>query len=162
MSDRVLKAMNKPSFSVYKTFADKYKAINLSIGKKQFIVPYLISSHPECRVEDAVKLTEYLKSIHYMPEQVQDFYPTPSTRATCMYYTGIDPDTLQEVYVPKTPKEKAMQRALLQYRLPKNAELVKEAYSMTKKDSPKSKKSGENKGKFANKVAKNKKYGKIK
>lgn len=162
MSDRVLKAMNKPSFSVYKTFADKYKAINASIGKKQFIVPYLISSHPESRVEDAVKLTEYLKSIHYMPEQVQDFYPTPSTRATCMYYTGIDPDTMQEVYVPKSPKEKAMQRALLQYRLPKNAELIKEAYALTKKDLPKDKKTSQNKGKSSNKVAKNKKYGKIK
>ncbi len=162
MSDRVLKAMNKPSFSVYKTFADKYKAINTAIGKKQFIVPYLISSHPESRVEDAVKLTEYLKSIHYMPEQVQDFYPTPSTRATCMYYTGIDPDTLQEVYVPKSPKEKAMQRALLQYRLPKNAELVKEAYSLCKKDTPQTKKTAQKKGKVSNKVAKNKKYGKIK
>ncbi len=162
MSDRVLKAMNKPSFSVYKTFADKYKAINTAIGKKQFIVPYLISSHPESRVEDAVKLTEYLKSIHYMPEQVQDFYPTPSTRATCMYYTGIDPDTLQEVYVPKSPKEKAMQRALLQYRLPKNAELIKQAYSLCKKDTPQTKKTAQKKGKVSNKVAKNKKYGKIK
>lgn len=168
MSDRVLKAMNKPSFSVYKTFADKYKAINASIGKKQFIVPYLISSHPESRVEDAVKLTEYLKSIHYMPEQVQDFYPTPSTRATCMYYTGIDPDTLQEVYVPKSPKEKATQRALLQYRLPQNAELVKEAYKScgkaveSKKPTLANKKSGVAGKKSLNKVAKNKKYGKIK
>jgi hypothetical protein len=127
MSDRVLKAMNKPSFSVYKTFADKYKAINASIGKKQFIVPYLISSHPESRVEDAVKLTEYLKSIHYMPEQVQDFYPTPSTLSTCMYYTGLDPRTMKEVYVTTNPHEKAMQRALIQYRNPKNYDLVYEA-----------------------------------
>ncbi|MBQ8726504.1 MAG: YgiQ family radical SAM protein [Clostridia bacterium] len=162
MSDRVLKAMNKPSFAVYKTFADKYKAINASIGKKQFIVPYLISSHPESRVEDAVKLTEYLKSIHYMPEQVQDFYPTPSTRATCMYYTGIDPDTLQEVYVPKAPREKAMQRALLQYRLPKNAELIKEAYRLCGNKGEIDKKRPIGKGKSSNKVAKNKKYGKIK
>ena len=172
MSDRVLKAMNKPSFSVYKSFADKYKAINEKIGKKQFIVPYLISSHPESRVEDAIRLTEYLKSIHYMPEQVQDFYPTPSTRATCMYYTGIDPDTMQEVYVPKLPKEKAMQRALLQYRMPKNAELIKEAYKIAGKagqSTAKSVKEGKNsknppkkQGKFANTVAKNKKYGKIK
>ena len=162
MSDRVLKAMNKPSFSVYKTFADKYKAINTAIGKKQFIVPYLISSHPESRVEDAVKLTEYLKSIHYMPEQVQDFYPTPSTRATCMYYTGIDPDTLTEVYVPKNPKEKAMQRALLQYRLPKNAELVREAYGKCGINSQKIKNPKQNLGKNTNSVAKNKKYGKIK
>ncbi|MBE5741882.1 MAG: YgiQ family radical SAM protein [Clostridiales bacterium] len=162
MSDRVLKAMNKPSFSVYKTFDEKYKAINASIGKKQFIVPYLISSHPESRVEDAVKLTEYLKSIHYMPEQVQDFYPTPSTRATCMYYTGIDPDTLKEVYVPKTPKEKAMQRALLQYRMPKNAELIKEAYKISGVSQKNTNKNTQNKGNRVNKFAKNKKYGKMK
>ncbi len=167
MSDRVLKAMNKPSFSVYKTFADKYKAINASIGKKQFIVPYLISSHPESKVEDAIKLTEYLKSIHYMPEQVQDFYPTPSTRATCMYYTGIDPDTLQEVYVPKSPKEKATQRALLQYRLPQNQELIKEAYRScgrtveSKKPLQAGKKTANLYKKSSNKVAKNKKYGKM-
>ena len=167
MSDRVLKAMNKPSFSVYKTFADKYKAINASIGKKQFIVPYLISSHPESRVEDAIKLTEYLKSIRYMPEQVQDFYPTPSTRATCMYYTGIDPDTLQEVYVPKSPKEKATQRALLQYRLPQNIQLIKEAYKScgksmeSKKPLQAGKKTANLKKNSSNKVAKNKKYGKM-
>lgn len=128
MSDEVLKIMNKPSFSVYKQFAKKYENINEKLGKKQFLVPYLISSHPGCTINDAVNLTEYLKSINYMPEQVQDFYPTPSTRATCIYYTGIDPDTLKPVFVPKTPNEKRMQRALLQYRLPKNRELVKEAY----------------------------------
>ncbi|MBO6263477.1 MAG: YgiQ family radical SAM protein [Clostridia bacterium] len=182
MSDRVLKAMNKPSFEVYKKFAEKYRQINLKMGKKQFLVPYLISSHPECRVEDAVKLTEYLKSIHYMPEQVQDFYPTPSTRATCMYYTGIDPDTMKEVFVPKTPYEKKMQRALLQYRLPANAELVKRAYAecglnaYPNKKPPFSAKGakgeahGGKKGKnlpkkqqnTQNIFAKNKKYGKIK
>ncbi len=128
ISDDVLKIMNKPSFKVYKEFSDKYAEINKKEGKKQFLVPYLISSHPGCTLKDAVKLTEYLKSIGYMPEQVQDFYPTPSTRATCIYYTGIDPDTLKEVFVPKTPLEKKMQRALLQYRLPKNRELVKQAY----------------------------------
>ena len=128
ISDNVLKVMNKPSFKVYKDFQNKYHEINKKAGKNQFLVPYLISSHPGCTVVDAVKLTEYLKSIGYMPEQVQDFYPTPSTRATCIYYTGIDPDTMQEVYVPKSSNEKRMQRALLQYRLPKNREIVKEAY----------------------------------
>ena len=128
ISDNVLKVMNKPSFKVYKDFANKYKEVNKKAGKNQFLVPYLISSHPGSTISDAVKLTEYLKSIGYMPEQVQDFYPTPSTRATCIYYTGIDPDNLNEVYVPKTSSEKRMQRALLQYRLPKNRELVKKAY----------------------------------
>ena len=128
ISDNVLKIMNKPSFNVYKTFANKYREVNKKAGKNQFLVPYLISSHPGCTIVDAVKLTEYLKSIGYMPEQVQDFYPTPSTRATCIYYTGIDPDTMKEVFVPKTSSEKKMQRALLQYRLPKNRDLVKQAY----------------------------------
>jgi radical SAM superfamily enzyme YgiQ (UPF0313 family) len=92
----------------------------------EVLVPYLISSHPGCTLKDAVMLMEYLKKIGYMPEQVQDFYPTPSTRSACMYYTGIDPDTFEKVYVP-TNKEKQMQRALLQYRLPKNKELVNKA-----------------------------------
>lgn len=137
ISDNVLKIMNKPSFSVYKEFADKYAEVNKKEGKKQFLVPYLISSHPGCTLKDAIKLTEYLKSIGYMPEQVQDFYPTPSTRATCIYYTGIDPDTLKEVFVPKKPLEKKMQRALLQYRLPKNREIVKQAYILCNLDSDK-------------------------
>ncbi len=128
VSDNVLKVMNKPSFKVYKEFANKYKEVNKKAGKNQFLVPYLISSHPGSTINDAVTLTEYLKSIGYMPEQVQDFYPTPSTRATCIYYTGYDPDTMEKVYVPKSPNEKRMQRALLQYRLPKNRELVKQAY----------------------------------
>ncbi|MBO5926140.1 MAG: YgiQ family radical SAM protein, partial [Clostridia bacterium] len=128
ISDNVLKIMNKPSFKVYKEFSEKYKEINKKIGKNQFLVPYLISSHPGSTLSDAITLTEYLKSINYMPEQVQDFYPTPSTRATCIYYTGIDPDTLKEVFVPKTSAEKRMQRALLQYKLPKNRDIVKQAY----------------------------------
>ncbi len=139
MSDSVLKVMNKPSFSVYKQFADRYKSINEKLGKKQFLVPYLISSHPGCELKDAVTLTEYLKSIKYMPEQVQDFYPTPSTRSTCMYYTGIDPDTLNPVFVPKDKADKQLQRALLQYRLPKNKDLVNKAYalnSLEKKEKP--------------------------
>lgn len=130
ISDDVLKIMNKPSFEVYKQFAGKYKAINEKIGKKQYVVPYLISSHPGCTIKDAVKLTEYLRSINHEPEQVQDFYPTPSTRSTCMYYTGIDPDTMQEVYVPKSKEEKSMQRALLQYRRPENREKVEKAYKL--------------------------------
>ena len=130
MADNVLKAMNKPSFSVYKAFSDRYKKVNEKLGKKQFLVPYLISSHPACTLKDAVELTEYLKSVKYMPEQVQDFYPTPSTRSTCMYYTGIDPDTLKPVFVPKERGEKQLQRALLQYRLPKNKELVNKAYAL--------------------------------
>ncbi len=136
MSDGVLKFMNKPSFSVYKQFADKYKNLNQKIGKKQFLVPYLISSHPGCTLSNAVELTEYLKSINYMPEQVQDFYPTPSTRSTCMYYTGIDPDTLKPVYIPKSQEEKRLQRALLQYRLPKNKDAVNKAYALAKLESP--------------------------
>ena len=114
VSDPVLQMMGKPENSVYQAFTKKYKQINEKLGKKQFLVPYLISSHPGCTVEEAVKLTEYLKSIGYMPEQVQDFYPTPSTRSTCMYYAGVDPDTLKPVFVPKTKEEKSMQRALLQ------------------------------------------------
>ena len=127
MAENTLKIMNKPSFSVYSAFAKRYKELNLKEGKKQFLVPYLISSHPGCSLNDAISLTEYLKSISYMPEQVQDFYPTPSTRSTCIFYTGVDPDTFEKVYVP-TNKEKQLQRALLQYRLPKNKELIKEAY----------------------------------
>ncbi|MBQ3235858.1 MAG: YgiQ family radical SAM protein [Clostridia bacterium] len=130
MADNVLKVMNKPSFSVYKEFSERYKRINEKLGKKQFLVPYLISSHPGCTIKDAVELTKYLKSVNYMPEQVQDFYPTPSTRSTCMYYTGIDPDTLKPVFVPKERAEKQMQRALLQYRLPKNKDLVNKAYAL--------------------------------
>ena len=162
MSDRVLKAMNKPSFSVYKAFADKYKAVNAKFGKNQFLVPYLISSHPECTIEAAVELTEYLKSIHYMPEQVQDFYPTPSTRATCMFYTGIDPDTMKEVYVPRTREEKRMQRALLQYRKPENRVLVEKAYTIAGKAYLLKENTGFKRIHCANNFEKNKKYGKIK
>ena len=93
----------------------------------QFLVPYLMSSHPGCTMREAVKLAEYLRDLGYMPEQVQDFYPTPSTISTCMYYTGLDPRTMESVYVPTNPHEKAMQRALIQYRNPKNYDLVKEA-----------------------------------
>ncbi len=125
--DEVLSMMGKPENSVYEAFIKKYKQTNAKLGKEQYVVPYLMSSHPGSTIKEAVKLAEYLRDLGYMPEQVQDFYPTPSTVSTCMYYTGLDPRTMKEVYVPKSPHEKAMQRALIQYRNPKNYALVKEA-----------------------------------
>lgn len=119
--------MGKPENSVYERFIKKYKKINAELGLKQFVVPYLMSSHPGSTMKDAVILAEYLRDLGYMPEQVQDFYPTPSTISTCMYYTGLDPRTMEKVYVPTNPHEKAMQRALIQYRNPKNYDLVYEA-----------------------------------
>ena len=127
VADPVLQMMGKPENSVYQAFTKKYKQINEKLGKKQFLVPYLMSSHPGSTMKEAVALAEYLRDLGYMPEQVQDFYPTPSTISTCMYYTGVDPRTMKPVYVPKNPHEKAMQRALIQYRNPKNYELVLEA-----------------------------------
>ncbi|MEF9997492.1 MAG: YgiQ family radical SAM protein [Lachnospiraceae bacterium] len=127
ISDAVLEKMGKPENSVYQTFSKKYKMINEQIGKNQFLVPYLMSSHPGSTMKDAIELAEYLRDLGYMPEQVQDFYPTPSTISTCMYYTGVDPRTMTSVYVPVNPHEKAMQRALIQYRNPKNYHLVMEA-----------------------------------
>ena len=105
----------------------KYKSINKELNKNQFLVPYLMSSHPGSTLDDAIKLAEYLNTEKLSVEQVQDFYPTPSTLSTCMYYTGVDPSTLKEVYVATTKEEKAMQRALIQYRNPKNYDLVKKA-----------------------------------
>lgn len=119
--------MGKPENAVYREFAAKYKKINEQLGMKQYLVPYLMSSHPGSTMKEAIALAEYLRDLGYMPEQVQDFYPTPSTISTCMYYTGVDPRTMKPVYVPKSPHEKAMQRALIQYRNPKNYELVMEA-----------------------------------
>lgn len=127
VADPVLQMMGKPENSVYQAFTKKYKQINEKLGKKQFLVPYLMSSHPGSSMKEAVKLAEYLRDLGYMPEQVQDFYPTPSTISTCMYYTEVDPRTMKPVYVPKNPHEKAMQRALIQYRNPKNYDLVMEA-----------------------------------
>ncbi len=127
VADPVLQMMGKPENSVYKAFAEKYEKINKKLGKKQFLVPYLMSSHPGSTMKEAIALAEYLRDLGYMPEQVQDFYPTPSTISTCMYYTGVDPRTMKPVYVPKNPHEKAMQRALIQYRNPKNYDLVMEA-----------------------------------
>ncbi len=127
VADPVLKRMGKPGNRVYKKFVQDYKAMNEKLGKKQYLVPYLMSSHPGSTMKEAIALAEYLRDLGYMPEQVQDFYPTPSTLSTCMYYTGLDPRTMEPVYVPKNPHEKAMQRALIQYRNPKNYELVREA-----------------------------------
>jgi len=127
VSDAVLNKMGKPKNSVYQAFVKKYKKINKELGKEQYLVPYLMSSHPGSSMKEAVELAEYLRDLGYMPEQVQDFYPTPSTISTCMYYTGVDPRDMKPVYVPKNPHEKAMQRALIQYRNPKNYDLVLEA-----------------------------------
>ena len=127
ISDKVLGYMGKAPSSVYLEFAEKYRRTNEKLGKKQYLVPYLMSSHPGCTLKDAIRLAEHLRDFGYMPEQVQDFYPTPATVSTCMYYTGIDPRTMQKVYVPKDPHEKAMQRALMQYKNPANYDLVYEA-----------------------------------
>ena len=127
----VLEMMGKPQNCVYQEFIRKYKKINDDLGLKQYLVPYLMSSHPGSTLKEAVELAEYLRDLGYMPEQVQDFYPTPSTISTCMYYTGVDPRTMKPVYVPKNPHEKAMQRALIQYRNPQNYDLVMEALKKT-------------------------------
>ena len=126
----VLSKMGKPENAVYEAFTEKYHRLNQKLGKNQFLVPYLMSSHPGSTLREAVALAEYLRKTGYMPEQVQDFYPTPSTMSTVMYYTGVDPVTMKPVYVCKNPHEKAMQRALIQYRNPKNYELVREALKL--------------------------------
>ena len=130
VSDKVLKRMGKPSNEVYQKFSNEYRKMNEKLGLKQYLVPYLMSSHPGCDMKEAVKLAEFVRDLGYMPEQVQDFYPTPSTISTCMYYTGIDPRTGEAVYVPKNPHEKEMQRALIQYRDPKNYDLIKAALEL--------------------------------
>ena len=127
VADPVLDLMGKPRNCVYERFLEKYKRLNQQLGLKQYVVPYLMSSHPGSTLKEAVALAEYLRDLGYMPEQVQDFYPTPSTISTVMYYTGLDPRTMKPVYVPTNPHEKAMQRALIQYRNPKNYALVHEA-----------------------------------
>ena len=123
----VLSLMGKPEHKVYEEFTRQFYKMNEKIGKEQYLVPYLMSSHPGSTLKEAVELAEYCRDLGYMPEQVQDFYPTPSTLSTCMYYTGVDPRTMQKVYVPKSPHEKAMQRALIQYRNPELYDLVIEA-----------------------------------
>lgn len=131
VSGQVLRAMGKPSHAVYKQFLERYERINKQTGKAQYIVPYLMSSHPGSTLKEAVELAEYIRDLGYMPEQVQDFYPTPGTISTCMYYTGLDPRNGKPVYVPDSPHEKAVQRALIQYRDPKNYDLVREALKKT-------------------------------
>ena len=126
-SGNVLRLMGKPDFKVYEKFRDRYFELTKSFGLEQYLVPYLMSSHPGSTLSDAVKLAEYIKRWNYNPEQVQDYYPTPGTASTVMFYTEIDPFTMKKVYVPKTPEEKRMQRALLQCGDPKNADLVRTA-----------------------------------
>lgn len=127
VSDAVLSVMGKPPRSVYDQFAHEFEEACHACGKEQYLVPYLMSSHPGSGLAEAVELAEYCRDLGFNPEQVQDFYPTPSTVSTCMYYTGLDPRTMKPVYVAKSPHEKAMQRALIQYRNPRNAQLVREA-----------------------------------
>ena len=127
ISNRVLNKMGKPGRNVYEKFVEKYNRLNKELHKDQYLVPYLMSSHPGSDLKAAIELAEYLRDIHHQPEQVQDFYPTPGTLSTAMYYTGLDPRDMKPVYVARTPKEKAMQRALMQYKNPRNYELVHEA-----------------------------------
>lgn len=127
VSDEVLQVMGKPSNDTYQEFVRRFEAANKKLGLKQFVVPYLMSSHPGSTLKEAVELAEFCRDMGFNPEQVQDFYPTPSTISTCIYFTGVDPRTMEEVYCPRTPHEKAMQRALIQYRNPKNRKLVIEA-----------------------------------
>ena len=127
ISNRVLDKMGKPGRNVYEKFVEKYNRLNKELHKDQYLVPYLMSSHPGSDLKAAIELAEYLRDIHHQPEQVQDFYPTPGTLSTAMYYTGLDPRDMKPVYVARTPKEKAMQRALMQYKNPRNYELVHEA-----------------------------------
>ena len=127
VSDAVLSVMGKPRREVYDAFVERFERLSAEYGLRQYVVPYLISSHPGSTMREAVELAEAVRDMGYMPEQVQDFYPTPSTMSTCMFYTGVDPRTMEPVYIPRDPHEKAMQRALIQYRKPENYKLVKEA-----------------------------------
>lgn len=127
VSDRVLYYMNKPSSELYERFEQRYRQLNRQAGREQYTVPYLMSSHPGAELADAILLACYLKKRGLRPQQVQDFYPTPGTLSTCMYHTGIDPRTMRPVYVAKNPHEKRMQRALMQYYLPRNFGLIRQA-----------------------------------
>ena len=127
VSDKVLDKMNKPKRALYDSFVKKYYDLNKQHGKEQYLVPYLMSSHPGSTLEEAIELALYIRDLKYYPEQVQDFYPTPGTMSTCMYYTGLDPRDMTEVYIPRSKEEKAMQRALIQYKNPKNYNLVHKA-----------------------------------
>ena len=134
VSDAVLSVMGKPRREVYDAFVERFERLSAEYGLKQYVVPYLISSHPGSTMKEAVELAEAVRDMGYMPEQVQDFYPTPSTMSTCMFYTGVDPRTMEPVYIPRDPHEKAMQRALIQYRKPENYKLVKEALRKAGRD----------------------------
>ncbi|MCQ2560811.1 MAG: DUF3362 domain-containing protein, partial [Clostridia bacterium] len=127
VSDNVLRLMGKPESSVYREFLRRFEEVNKQYGLNQYAVPYLISSHPGSTLKDAIALAESVRDMGYMPEQVQDFYPTPSTLSTCMFYTGVNPADMKKVYIPSSPREKAMQRALIQYRKPENYDIVKDA-----------------------------------
>ena len=127
IDDRVLECMNKPGGGLYERFVKRYTDLNRSLRMDQYIVPNFMSSHPGSTLDSAIALAEYLKKSGQRPEQVQDFYPTPGTLSTCMFHTGLDPRTMKPVYIPRSPKEKAMQRALIQFFIPKNRPLVREA-----------------------------------
>jgi len=127
VSDAVLNAMGKPRKALYDRFVEKFERLSRAAGKEQYLVPYLMSSHPGCTLRDAVLLAEYVRDLGHDPEQVQDFYPTPGTLSTTMFHTELDPRTMQRIFVPKSPHDKAMQRALIQFRQPRNRDLVKEA-----------------------------------
>ncbi|MCL1843593.1 MAG: YgiQ family radical SAM protein [Defluviitaleaceae bacterium] len=127
VSAKVLQSMGKPGFETYKNFAAKFEEFNKQLKKEQYLVPYLMSGHPGCNLDDAIELAEYLQSVAAKPEQVQDFYPTPGTLSACMFYTGYEPFTMKRIFVPKSQREKTTQRALIQYRLPANREIVKNA-----------------------------------
>ncbi len=134
VSDNVLRFMGKPENKVYNAFSDKFYKINERLGKKQYLVPYLMSSHPGSTIHDAIKLAQYLNAHRINPQQVQDFYPTPGTISTCMFYTELNPFTMEKVYVPKPYKEKTLQRALLQFRNPANRKLVEEALKIAHRE----------------------------
>ncbi|MDP4128459.1 MAG: DUF3362 domain-containing protein, partial [Bacillota bacterium] len=134
VSDEVLRRMGKPGKAVYEKFVKLFHAANEELGKKQYLVPYLMSSHPGSTIKEAVELAEYVRDMGVNPEQVQDFIPTPGTLSTCMYYTGLDPHTMEPVYIPRSLHEKAMQRALIQYRNPKNYRLVLEALHLAHRE----------------------------
>jgi uncharacterized radical SAM protein YgiQ len=127
ISDNVLEKMNKPKRALYDRFVEQFYQLNEQHNKKQFLVPYLMSSHPGSTLHDAIELACYVRDLGYYPEQVQDFYPTPGTLSTCMYYTELDPRTMEKIVVPKSKEDKAMQRALIQYKNPKNYRLVEKA-----------------------------------
>ena len=131
VSKRVTDLMRKPGKKVFEKFKENYNIVNERLGKKQYLVPYFIASHPGCTLKEAVELAEYIRDMGYQPEQVQDFTPTPGSLSTCMYYTGLDPFTGREVYVPRTQEERQMQRALMQFRDPKNHSLVYKALQKT-------------------------------